>query len=1151
MIDLIQKKHTSINWLVMTVTIFVILAGFWKTSVSKAENNELTDAHKSSEAVGFEPFDYLNSAAIPEAELYKLIAPDGATSDNFGASIDIDGDTLVIGAPRARGGPNNFIQGAAYVFVRTDAGWIFQAKLKPSEASINEGFGNTLSISGNTVVVGAQLANVGANPTQGTAYIFVRNGSDWSLQQKVSADDGIPNAQFGVSVAIDSDKIIVGAFKDKTLGVEKGSAYIFTHNNGNWTQQAKLLDPQGEHADQFGSSVGIENDTAIVGSVLGYTGSIRTGVVFVYQRAGGSWTQQARLSPSVAESEYRFGISLAIDADTIIVGADRGHVVSAGRTGSAYIFVRSESGWTQQQELIAVDGAAGDLFGASVDISGETALVGAWRDSVGANNAAGSAYVFAGNGGSWSQQAKLLASDAASADFFGGSVALSNNKFVAGASGADLGSNSAQGAAYFFIKSTSAPDLQAANDTGVSSADNITSSRNLSFDVGGITNGANIELLRNGTVVNSSIATGNTVTLTDSNLPSDGIFQYVARQVINGEVSSLSEVTTVTVDNIAPTAAVEQNISQADPTAGNSVAYTVGFSEIVVGFESSDVSLIGSTADVSAATVLVSGTGPGYNVSVNNVISDGQTVRAAIPAGVFVDLAGNSGSASNSGDNTVTVDNVRPKVTINQAASQIDPTATLPVNFTVVFSEPVNGFDASDISLIGSSANTVGATVNITGSGSIYNLSVGNIVSNGQFVRPLVRANGTQDALGNGNLVSTGTDFTVTVDNVAPTVTINQAAGQTDPTSTQPVNFTVVFSEPATGFAASDVSLAGSTANTSVANIAVTGSSNVYTVSISNITSDGQIRASLAAGAATDAAGNSSSASTSSDNRISVTVTSTNRLFDFDGDGKTDISIFRPSVGEWWYLRSSDDGNYAAQFGNSSDKLTPADFTGDGKTDIALFRPTSGEWFVLRSEDGSFYSYPFGTNGDIPVTGDFDADGKADSGVFRPSTATWFIRKSSDGTAIIQQFGQVGDIPVVADYDGDGKVDIAIYRVSNGEWWINRSTAGLIAFQFGNSTDKSVQGDYTGDGKADVALFRPTTGEWFVLRSENQSYYSFPFGTNGDVPAPGDYDGDGKMDATVYRSSNTTWYSQRTTAGTLIQAFGITGDTPIPNAFVP
>jgi uncharacterized delta-60 repeat protein len=271
--------------------------------------------------------------------------------------------------------------------------------------------------------------------------------------------------------------------------------------------------------------------------------------------------------------------------------------------------------------------------------------------------------------------------------------------------------------------------------------------------------------------------------------------------------------------------------------------------------------------------------------------------------------------------------------------------------------------------------------------------------------------------------------------------------------------------------------------------------------------------------------------------------------FDFDGDGKSDISVFRPSNGQWWLNRSSA-GVAAVQFGSSSDKLTPGDFTGDGKTDIAFWRASTGEWFVLRSEDGSFFSHPFGTSGDIPAPGDYDLDGKTDEAVFRPSTATWYILRSSGGTTI-QQFGQSGDVPVVSDYDGDGRADIAIYRVSLGEWWINRSTAGLIAFQFGNSTDKPVQGDYTGDGKADVALFRPSTGEWFVLRSENQSYYSFPFGTNGDTPAPGDYDGDGKMDATVFRSSNTTWYSNRTTAGILIQQFGQAGDTPVPSAFVP
>ena len=277
--------------------------------------------------------------------------------------------------------------------------------------------------------------------------------------------------------------------------------------------------------------------------------------------------------------------------------------------------------------------------------------------------------------------------------------------------------------------------------------------------------------------------------------------------------------------------------------------------------------------------------------------------------------------------------------------------------------------------------------------------------------------------------------------------------------------------------------------------------------------------------------------------------------FDFDGDGKTDIGIFRPIAGasEWWVNRSSNGQTFALQFGSSTDVITPADYTGDGKTDIAFFRPTSGEWFVLRSEDFSFFALPFGTNGDVPAPADYDADGKADFTVFRPSSATWFISQSSGAPTRILQFGVNGDKPVVSDYDGDGKADVGVIRSAAGaaEWWIQRSTAGLLAMQFGASTDKAVAGDYTGDGKTDAAVWRPSTGEWLIVRSEDFSFFGFPFGTNGDVPSPGDYDGDGKFDATVFRPSSATWFIGRSTAGTQIVQFGSTGDRPIPNAFVP
>lgn len=260
---------------------------------------------------------------------------------------------------------------------------------------------------------------------------------------------------------------------------------------------------------------------------------------------------------------------------------------------------------------------------------------------------------------------------------------------------------------------------------------------------------------------------------------------------------------------------------------------------------------------------------------------------------------------------------------------------------------------------------------------------------------------------------------------------------------------------------------------------------------------------------------------------------------DFDGDGRTDVSVFRPSNGVW-YLQQSSAGFAAYSFGLSDDMIVPGDFDGDGRADVAVWRPGNGTWYLQRSTEG-FTAFQFGIDGDIPAAADYDGDGKADVAVFRPSTGVWYVLKSTGGTMIVQ-FGQTGDVPIRGDFDGDGITDLSVFR--SGEWWILRSSGGVVVENFGTTGDIVVAGDFDGDGKTDPAVFRPSDGIWYILRSSDRGVTYKQFGLAGDIPSPGDYDGDGKTDAAVYRDG--IWFVERSTGGVLITSFGVSGDRPVP-----
>jgi hypothetical protein len=270
---------------------------------------------------------------------------------------------------------------------------------------------------------------------------------------------------------------------------------------------------------------------------------------------------------------------------------------------------------------------------------------------------------------------------------------------------------------------------------------------------------------------------------------------------------------------------------------------------------------------------------------------------------------------------------------------------------------------------------------------------------------------------------------------------------------------------------------------------------------------------------------------------------------DFDGDARTDISVFRPGTGNWFIQSSSDGAVQGHTFGISTDKPTPGDFDGDGITDISVFR--DGFWFSLRSSDGSFYAKQFGSSGDVPVPADFDGDGKTDLAVFRQGN--WYVLQSSNGLLRANGFGLSTDSAEPSDYDGDGKTDLAVFRPSSGTWYILQSFNGsLRAQQFGMSGDTPVAGDYDADGKADVAVFRPASGTWYVYESLSGTLRIQPFGVSSDRPVPGDYDGDWKWDFAVFRPSEGGWYILNSYDGTIrSQQFGANGDVPLPGSSFP
>lgn len=382
----------------------------------------------------------------------KLVASTPAVNDQFGYSVSVSGNTAAVGAPKAdRSGFTD--TGAVYVFVRAGTTWTEQQEIIADDATGFDEFGHAIALESDTLAVGAQYASIPGKTFTGAVYVFKRAATTWTLEQKLVAADAATNDMFASGVALSKDTILVGAMHADVGGLSNnGAAYVFTRIGTTWTQQAKLLAMDRKNQDDFGQAVALESDTAVIGapSVTQTSPAFRTGAgaAYVFVRSGTTWSQQAKLSPPMPSTSDYYGTSVAVYGDTLIMAAPNADNPFSD-SGSALIYTRTGTTWTLAKSLPSLATPSG-RYGQGVAISSNQILIGQ-PQGVSPAGAHGDAEFLALVGGAWSNEDGVRGSDGADSQSFGSAVAVSGTMGVIGAPGAKAGAIDFAGAAYVFV----------------------------------------------------------------------------------------------------------------------------------------------------------------------------------------------------------------------------------------------------------------------------------------------------------------------------------------------------------------------------------------------------------------------------------------------------------------------------------------------------------------------------------------------------------------------------------------------------------------------------------------------------------------------------------------------------------------------------